>query len=84
MLLTLDAVRQCGFGCSYCSIQSFYDQQRIYFYSDLPRRLEDLSRSLNRDQLYHIGTGQSSDSLMFGNRHGVLEASWSLPGKTPR
>ena len=83
-LLTLDAVRQCGFACSYCSIQSFYDRQRIYFFSDLPRRLQEISSTLDQDQLYHIGTGQSSDSLMFGNRHGVLDALTDFARDNPR
>ena len=30
-LLTLDAVESCGFDCSYCSIQSFYNQNTITF-----------------------------------------------------
>ena len=30
-LLTLDAVQSCGFDCSYCSIQSFYNQDKIGF-----------------------------------------------------
>lgn len=29
-LLTLDAVESCGFDCSYCSIQSFYNQNTIH------------------------------------------------------
>ena len=30
-LLTLDAVESCGFDCSYCSIQSFYNQKKVVF-----------------------------------------------------
>ena len=69
-LETLDAVKQCGFGCSYCSIQSFYDEDRVYFHEDLHRKLEEIE--LDPGKLYHIGTGQSSDSLMWGNRNGLL------------
>ena len=72
-LLTLDAVRQCDFACSYCSIQSFYDKQQIYLYPDLGKRLKELSGSLSPDRIYHIGTGQASDSLMFGNQQGILD-----------
>ncbi len=71
-LMTLDAVRQCGYGCSYCSIRSFYDEHRMYIYPDLPRRLKQLE--LDPERIYHIGTGQSSDSLMFGSRKGSLDA----------
>ncbi len=73
-LLTLDAVMQCGCACSYCSIQSFYDEQQIFFHSNLPQRLRELGSTLDPKKIYHIGTGQSSDSLMFGNRGGVLDA----------
>jgi len=30
-LLTLDAVESCGYDCSYCSIQSFYNEGKITF-----------------------------------------------------
>jgi len=71
-LLTLDAVENCGFDCSYCSIQSFYHGDRINFDPDFAARLAALE--LDPGQIYHIGTGQSSDSLMWGNRGGVLDA----------
>ncbi len=83
-LLTLDAVQQCGYGCSYCSIQSFYDEQKIFFHSDLKQRLKDLSASLDPDKIYHIGTGQSSDSLMFGNHAGLLDALLEFARDNPR
>jgi spore photoproduct lyase len=70
-LKTLDAVQQCGFDCSYCSIQSFYHNSRVRFIRDLPRHLAGLD--LDRDTPMHIGTGQSSDSLMWGNRFGLLD-----------
>ncbi len=38
-LLTLDAAKNCGFDCSYCSIQSFYNQNKIAF-DKLFRELE--------------------------------------------
>ncbi len=69
-LETLDAVKQCGFGCSYCSIQSFYDQDRVYFHQDLAGSLSRLE--LDPEEIYHIGTGQSSDSLMWGDRDNLL------------
>ena len=71
-LLTLDAVEQCGFDCSYCSIQSFYHGNAVVFDRDFAARLKRLE--LDPNQQYHIGTGQSSDSLMWGNHRGVLEA----------
>jgi len=71
-LLTLDAVESCGFDCSYCSIQSFYNQNKINFDKDFKTKLQNLK--LDPNQIYHIGTGQSSDSLMWGNREGILDA----------
>ena len=70
-LLTLDAVKNCGFGCSYCSIQSFYTDGKIYFHRNLRSKLDKLD--LDPEALYHIGTGQSSDSLMWGNKNGLFD-----------
>ena len=80
-LQTLDAVINCGFGCSYCTIQSFYDQGRIYLHRDLGKKLQELK--LNPDQIYHIGTGQSSDSLMWGNRGNLLAELFNFARHNP-
>ena len=71
-LLTLDAVQSCGFDCSYCSIQSFYNQDKIGFDVNFKENLKNLK--LDPNETYHIGTGQSSDSLMWGNKEGILDA----------
>ena len=71
-LMTLDAVESCGFDCSYCSIQSFYNENKIGFDENFTKKLKNLN--LDKNKTYHIGTGQSSDSLMWGNKHGILEA----------
>jgi len=80
-LLTLDAVESCGFDCSYCSIQSFYNQNTITFDSGFKEKL--LNLNLNPNKTYHIGTGQASDSLMFGNREGVLDALFTFAFHNP-
>jgi len=80
-LLTLDAVQQCGFDCSYCSIQSFYHGDQVTFDPDFASKLQKLR--LDDDQLYHIGTGQSSDSLMWGNHQGVLAALCEFAEQNP-
>lgn len=80
-LKTLDAIRNCGFDCSYCSIQSFYYDDRIYFDGKLEEKLEKLQ--LDPNQIYHIGTGQSSDSLMWGNRDGLLDKLFAFARKNP-
>ena len=80
-LLTLDAVEKCGFDCSYCSIQSFYHGNEVVFDSGFADKLAKLK--LNPDTIYHIGTGQSSDSLMWGNHQGVLEALCDFAENNP-
>jgi spore photoproduct lyase len=80
-LLTLDAVESCGFDCSYCSIQSFYNQNTITFDSSFADKL--LNLNLDKNKTYHIGTGQASDSLMFGNREGVLDALFEFARLNP-
>ena len=80
-LLTLDAVESCGFDCSYCSIQSFYNEGKITFDTTLQEKLDRIE--LDPDEFYHIGTGQASDSLMWGNRYGVLEQLVAFARKHP-
>jgi spore photoproduct lyase len=79
-LYTLDAVRGCPFGCSYCTIQTFYGE-RAELESELSTRLSDLD--LDPDRRYHVGTGQSSDSLVWGNRGQQLEALLGFAAENP-
>jgi len=67
--------------CSYCSIQSFYNQNTITFDSGFTQKLKNLQ--LDPNKTYHIGTGQSSDSLMWGNREGILDALFDFAFKNP-
>lgn len=69
-LRTIDAVENCLFGCSYCAVQTFYTGD-IVFDEDFSDKLKALK--LERDRFYHIGTGQASDSLAWGNRNGILD-----------
>ena len=69
-LRTIDAVKNCAFGCSYCTIQTFYGD-RVAVDPDLGAKLRRLE--LEPGRFYHVGTGQSSDSLVWGNRGGILE-----------
>jgi len=70
-LRTIDAVRGCPFGCSYCTIQTFYGDT-----AELETELESKLAEIELDpaRLYHVGTGQASDSLVWGNRGGILDA----------
>ncbi len=78
-LLTLDAVESCGFDCSYCSIQSFYNQNKIGIDTKFKEKIANLN--LDPEKTYHIGTGQSSDSLMWGNRDGILDTLFDFARK---
>jgi len=80
-LLTLDAVENCGFDCSYCSVRSFYHDDEIHFDSRFADRLNALR--LDPERTYHIGTGQASDSLMWGNRFDVLDALMDFARRHP-
>ncbi len=80
-LMTLDAVENCGFDCSYCSIQSFYHGDEVRFDAGFGEKLARLK--LDPDKTYHIGTGQSSDSLMWGNQQGVLDALVAFARRYP-
>ncbi|MFA6933729.1 MAG: spore photoproduct lyase family protein [Sphaerochaetaceae bacterium] len=79
-LRTLDAVSQCFFGCSYCSIQNFYTEGRIKVAKDLDKRLEELQLPKS---LWHIGTGQASDSLLLGDSQKTLTSLANFAAKHP-
>ncbi len=80
-LMTLDAVESCGFDCSYCSIQSFYNENKITFDNNFAKKLKNLKLDPNKN--YHIGTGQSSDSLLWGNKEGIMEALFDFASNNP-
>ncbi len=71
-LYTVDSARGCGFSCSYCSIQSFYTEDQVGIDAGLADKLNGLTLDPQRN--YHIGSGQASDSLLWGNRGGILDA----------
>ena len=75
-LATLDAVQQCVFDCAYCSIQSFYHEGKIRVIKNLKEVLfsDNFRKMIDENEIWHIGTGQSSDSLMFGNDYDTISA----------
>ena len=79
-LHTIDAVLGCPFSCSYCTIQTFYGDVAER-QANLPDRLREID--LQPDRLYHIGTGQASDSLVWGDRGGMLEALLEFAAENP-
>ncbi len=80
-LYTLDAVDNCGQDCSYCSIQSFFSDNKVFFDTDFAKKLDSLKLDLNKN--YHIGTGQSSDSLLWGNKGNILKTIFDFAKKWP-
>jgi len=80
-LLTLDAAEGCGFDCSYCSIHYFYNPGTVVIDKNFARKLRLLE--LDSHRTYHIGTGQSSDSLMWGNKWGILDALLDFAERNP-
>jgi spore photoproduct lyase len=80
-LRTIDAVKNCGFGCSYCSIQTMYTGDNILFDENFGDKLEAIE--LDPKKGYHIGTGQSSDALMWGNKNGILDDMFRFATKWP-
>lgn len=81
-LRTIDAAKNCGFGCSYCSIQTMYSGQNVIFDEHFREKLDAIE--LDPDRHYHIGTGQSSDALMWGNKHNILADMLAFARKWPR
>ncbi len=79
-LKTIDAVENCAFGCSYCTIQTFYSDS-FTFDADFAKKLKNIELDPNR--FYHFGTGQSSDSLIWGNRNGNLDALFDFAWQNP-
>jgi spore photoproduct lyase len=69
-LKVLDVVQNCAFACSYCTIQTFYGD-KVVFDANLKEKLEKID--LNEHEFHHIGSGQSSDALVWGNRNNILD-----------
>ncbi len=71
-LKTIDAVTDCALGCNYCAIQTMFSNDNVQVDRNLAEKLRSLTFDPNR--FYHVGTGQSSDSLLVGNKFGILDA----------
>ena len=79
-LRTIDAVENCTFGCSYCTIQTFYTED-IRVNDNLAERLATIK--IEPGRYYHFGTGQSSDSLAYGDRGGIITAHCRFAAQHP-
>ena len=79
-LHSLEAASGCAIGCSFCSV-SASTGNRVEFSADLADRLTAIE--LEPDRFYHVSAGQSSDSLAWGNRHGILDALFDFARRHP-
>jgi spore photoproduct lyase len=79
-LHTIEAASGCALGCSFCVIGSTLGD-KVEFSADLADRLADVE--LEPDRFYHISTGEFSDSLLWGNRHGMLDALFDFSRRHP-
>jgi spore photoproduct lyase len=79
-LRTIDAVENCVFGCSYCSVQTFYTD-RIVFDDQFAEKIRAID--IEPGRFHHFGTGQASDALAWGNKHGILDALCDFAAEHP-
>jgi spore photoproduct lyase len=69
-LKVLNIVDNCAMACSYCVLQNHYDEAVIAVPTNLKAKLDEIR--LHPDKRYRIGTGEYSDSLLWGNKNGIL------------
>lgn len=79
-LNTIDAVESCSFACSYCTIQTFYGSEAV-FDKDFKDKLDKII--IDPDKYMRFGSGQSSDSLIWGNKYNVLGDLLDFAEKNP-
>jgi spore photoproduct lyase len=79
-LQTIDAVENCVYGCSYCTIQTFYTDHTL-INTGLGEKLARLK--IDPERYYHFGSGQASDSLALGNLGGILDDLCSFASSHP-
>lgn len=79
-LYTIEAASGCALGCSFCAVSALLGDT-VEFSTDLVDRLAEVE--IDPDRFYHVSTGQSSDSLVWGNRHGILDALFDFARRHP-
>jgi spore photoproduct lyase len=60
---------QCCLDCSYCILQSYFNNPLITFFANTDAILNELNKKIdaNPQRLWRIGTGEFTDSLAFDN-----------------
>jgi spore photoproduct lyase len=69
-LKVLNIVDNCAMACSYCVLQNHYDEATIAVPVNLKAKLAEVQ--LSPEKRYRIGTGEYSDSLLWGNKNDIL------------
>ena len=80
-LKVLNIVDNCAMACSYCVLQNHYDEAVVAVPTNLKEKLAEVQ--LNPDKRYRIGTGEYSDSLLWGNKNGLLEDLFDFARANP-
>ncbi|MFC1584958.1 radical SAM protein [Fibrobacterota bacterium] len=80
-LRVLNLVDNCAMDCAYCILQNHYDQAVVRIPVNLKRKLASL-KIPTRERL-RIGTGEHTDSLLWGNRNGMLTDLCGFAGAHP-
>ena len=80
-LKVLNLVDNCSMACSYCVLQSHYHGGEVKIPVNVEEKLQEVQ--LDPDKKYRIGTGEYSDSLVWGNKNGLLEALMKFAAKHP-
>lgn len=80
-LKVLSIVENCAMACSYCVLQTHYDEPVIAMPVNLKEKLAEIE--LNPAKRYRIGTGEYSDSLLWGNKNGILEDLAAFAARHP-
>jgi len=70
-LKVLNIVDNCAMACSYCVLQNHYDEAVVAVPTNLKAKLAEVE--LNPAKRYRIGTGEYSDSLLWGNKNDILQ-----------
>jgi len=76
----IEAVTGCALGCSFCNVNASMGET-VEFSTDLAERLATVE--LDADRFYHVSTSHLSDSLVWGNRHGILDALFDFARRHP-
>lgn len=61
----LNVATNCPLDCSYCILQSYFNEPNLRVFANVEERLEEVLHVIdnNPDRIYRIGTGEFTDSL---------------------